>query len=692
MFFELSKDKSLLYVLSKVELDDETRELVTAKASAGEIKKSLIKNINPSNMFQYRKYISIAKQEEDYGELEGDVRYRGAATARQAQVDAGKGRGNVSEAEQRRLMAEGSAEAISAEARQKTAEANRQNSLQREILTYEELIPKLREMIKTIQITQPVSDQKVISGQSPYKNVTKTKSERLITTLVALKKEGNYLIKRASEFTENGDFPIYSGKMYKKKTNTYTKKKSKREINIHDMNNTLLELSKAKLDNHDVDLLATLGEIHLEKFNAEAKALQNIPSIRRDMSTLRQRLKDRDTKGHVETYKRARTNLRQTIKSAKNYLESLENNLEEIKEYNKNLKELPEETIRQEIEDRIANEVKEIKIKLSNLVVRETEEGKKIIVPKRKVTTRKDKQGKTISEGTERPSADPRAKETPLDIDDLGEIKNVPEYFTELLDRIQEMRNNLPKEIKEEIGKVSDRLEENNKKIDGLLSKFNVKFLRNLSSIVEKTDALIDKTDEVKLPSKSLSSSLTESSRMLSNLVGSIKKLFREIEDMGEEAKKEWKEWLKQGKAKQPSRDTMVGVDMKGITDMLTILPEMATKQLEDLGLKESDIKQANILVGEITGLIPAINDAIKRTEDSIPSAEVDTTVTPEQKKKDFEETGEYTTRPEVGRTEYDYREEETSWTEEDYTDEQQLGGKEYQARARAERAKRKED
>ena len=65
MFFELSKDKSLLYVLSKVELDDETRELVTAKASAGEIKKSLIKNINPSNMFQYRKYISIAKKEEE---------------------------------------------------------------------------------------------------------------------------------------------------------------------------------------------------------------------------------------------------------------------------------------------------------------------------------------------------------------------------------------------------------------------------------------------------------------------------------------------------------------------------------------------------------------------------------------------------------------------------------------------------
>jgi len=332
MFFELSKDKSLLYVLSKVELDDETRELVTAKASAGEIKKSLIKNINPSNMFQYRKYIDIAKKEdEDFGEFEGDVQYGSSRTQRRA--DAGKGRGNISEAEQRRLMAEGSAEAISAEARQKTAEANRQNSLQREILTYEELIPKLREMIRTIEISQPFSDQKLISGQSPYKNVTKTKSERLITTLVALKKEGNYLIKRASEFTENGDFPIYSGKMYKKKKNQYTKKKTKREINIHDMNNTLLELSKAKLDSHDVDLLVTLGEIHLEKFNAEAKALQKVPSIRRDMSTLRQRLKDRDTKGHVETYKRAKKSSIQAIRSGENFIKLIDTNIEDIETY-----------------------------------------------------------------------------------------------------------------------------------------------------------------------------------------------------------------------------------------------------------------------------------------------------------------------------------------------------------------------
>jgi len=63
MFLQLSKNKSLLYVLSKVELDDETSKLVEQQASASEIKKSLEKNINSNNMIEYRKYIQKAKDE-----------------------------------------------------------------------------------------------------------------------------------------------------------------------------------------------------------------------------------------------------------------------------------------------------------------------------------------------------------------------------------------------------------------------------------------------------------------------------------------------------------------------------------------------------------------------------------------------------------------------------------------------------
>ena len=61
MLFELSKDKSLVYELSKVELDEETQALVNAKAGV-EIKKSLERNINPNNIVHYRKYIKGQKR------------------------------------------------------------------------------------------------------------------------------------------------------------------------------------------------------------------------------------------------------------------------------------------------------------------------------------------------------------------------------------------------------------------------------------------------------------------------------------------------------------------------------------------------------------------------------------------------------------------------------------------------------
>ena len=63
MFLQLSKNKSLLYVLSKVELDEETAKLVKENASASEIKKSLERNINSNNIVEYRKYIQKANDE-----------------------------------------------------------------------------------------------------------------------------------------------------------------------------------------------------------------------------------------------------------------------------------------------------------------------------------------------------------------------------------------------------------------------------------------------------------------------------------------------------------------------------------------------------------------------------------------------------------------------------------------------------
>lgn len=65
MLFELSKDKSLLSMLSKANLDEHTAKLVKGQANPTEIKKSLIENINSDNIVAYRKYIKKAEEEEE---------------------------------------------------------------------------------------------------------------------------------------------------------------------------------------------------------------------------------------------------------------------------------------------------------------------------------------------------------------------------------------------------------------------------------------------------------------------------------------------------------------------------------------------------------------------------------------------------------------------------------------------------
>ena len=62
--FNLSKDQSLRSLLSKVELDEETSLLVKQDASPTEIKNSLLKNMNSSNIVKYRRYIKKAEDEE----------------------------------------------------------------------------------------------------------------------------------------------------------------------------------------------------------------------------------------------------------------------------------------------------------------------------------------------------------------------------------------------------------------------------------------------------------------------------------------------------------------------------------------------------------------------------------------------------------------------------------------------------
>ena len=74
MYYELAKDKSLMNVLRKANLDEETSSLIDEGASVSLIKASLLNNLTPQNMIEYRKYITIAKNEEEEEERREDER------------------------------------------------------------------------------------------------------------------------------------------------------------------------------------------------------------------------------------------------------------------------------------------------------------------------------------------------------------------------------------------------------------------------------------------------------------------------------------------------------------------------------------------------------------------------------------------------------------------------------------------
>ena len=74
MIIELSKDKSLKTVLLKANIDNETMSLVKSDATITDIKNSLIKNLSPSNIVNYRKYISKAEDEEEESRSDEEIR------------------------------------------------------------------------------------------------------------------------------------------------------------------------------------------------------------------------------------------------------------------------------------------------------------------------------------------------------------------------------------------------------------------------------------------------------------------------------------------------------------------------------------------------------------------------------------------------------------------------------------------
>tara|TARA_R110001592_G_scaffold114064_2_gene313574 strand:+ start:720 stop:2354 length:1635 start_codon:yes stop_codon:yes gene_type:complete len=297
MIFELSKDKSLLYVLSKVELDEETKALVNEKASPLEIKKSLVKNINPSNIIQYRRYIKKADEQTEIAEtFNAESEEEGA----RSQV------GDITQDKETRERIESAeyGDMVNTQAKEKDA--------------YKELsimfgqLDGLRKISETARVSKDNNKLTILSAMKGYNSLgtTKASSEKLLDLVRLMKKDPNYLTTRHAKVLADfkGD-KILSGKTFNKDKDTgrvaAATDNDKKDINVSELENNLnaiigLEFNVMGEEGEKIPFPKVLERLHVQRWKREPANLQNRPKRKKELQGIQYRLKGKSPKAEKE--------------------------------------------------------------------------------------------------------------------------------------------------------------------------------------------------------------------------------------------------------------------------------------------------------------------------------------------------------------------------------------------------------
>jgi len=275
MIIELSRDKSLLNILSKVDLDKETKALLKVNASASEIKKSLQKNINNTNIVQYRKYILKAEEEEELG---------GKTIGFEEEDYASSGKDDVDESvDSTQRIESGEQENLKGELQQVKKAYKYLNALRVKVDALED-IANSAQAIKR--------DNKVVirGAMRDYLRVgtSPVKSSKMLDDLSLIKKDPNYLKTKYGSLLDNG---ILMGKDIKEKDgqSEIVDNKSK-DINVNSLTdriNTLLKLEFNVSGSEDtIDFSTVLRRLHVQKHKREPTHLLDRPKLSREFKNI----------------------------------------------------------------------------------------------------------------------------------------------------------------------------------------------------------------------------------------------------------------------------------------------------------------------------------------------------------------------------------------------------------------------
>jgi len=303
MFYELAKDKSLINVLRKADLDDNTAALVKEGASASILKKSLMANINSDNMITYRKYIRIAKKEED------DEAARRADERRSEEEDADEVYDNVvdeEDARERVLSERRLGEAVDRQ--------NKEDSAYKFLSQLEYQVDILIDMVRSSDKIKVVKEGNKLTVRGAMQNylrlgATSGESSKLLTLLQIIKNNPDYLEEQYGEYLVDG---ILTGKSYTISRNAQEQKKRGEDIDVNRLMsniNTILDFEMAVEESgtivDSIDFLEMFRLLHVQKYKRQPRNLVPRGKVKAERLKMMQRARRRTDGSTNAEYERA---------------------------------------------------------------------------------------------------------------------------------------------------------------------------------------------------------------------------------------------------------------------------------------------------------------------------------------------------------------------------------------------------
>jgi|TARA_R100000084_G_scaffold109306_1_gene75611 hypothetical protein len=337
MFYELAKDKSLISVLRKANLDEETSSLVDEGANVSLIKASLINNLTPQNMIEYRRYIKIAKNEEEEEERRADE---------QTSLEEGESDLTTeeevysSEAEREaRLEEEAYGSRIDRQSEEKDAYKELSElDYQKDILL--DIAEKADVQVVEKKIRNKTRKVTVVRGaMKDYLKLGSTASTgKLLSTLTMIKKDPDYLNDKYGKLLVDG---ILTGKKYNLSRTQTKEERTGKDINVDRIDRTLkgiLDETYEVEGKEPIDFLKVFEILYTQKdtYGRKPRALVDRPRVKRERLSMMERAKKRDVDLGVNAkYERALRKIETVQSNNRDIMTTrvfLENKIEKLEE------------------------------------------------------------------------------------------------------------------------------------------------------------------------------------------------------------------------------------------------------------------------------------------------------------------------------------------------------------------------